>query len=167
MIRKFPSFWEKELKIKNKKNLISECLCKVEPADYNMFTWRLYKEKGVNYINVGFWKSKKDFEREMKNIPNEVSNKTKKFNARAEYNRNHELVIRVIPESGKQRGQIPSNEFEGIWDNAKGYSHETRFVNKGGRLDLYPRKNGGMGRSNNISYITRLIYEIVQDQDMK
>ena len=91
----------------------------------------------------------------------------KKFNARAEYNRNHELVIRVIPESGKQRGQIPSNEFEGIWDNAKGYSHETRFVNKGGRLDLYPRKNGGMGRSNNISYITRLIYEIVQDQDMK
>ena len=45
----------------------------------------------------------------------------KKFIARSEYNRNGEQVIRIIPDSGKQRGAIAHYEFEGIWDNAKGY----------------------------------------------
>jgi len=79
MVKKFPSFWEKELKIRNKRGLIFEFLCKVEPSDYDMFNWKIYKEKGVNYINVGFWNSKKDFLREMDNMPKEVLEEAKKF----------------------------------------------------------------------------------------
>ena len=91
----------------------------------------------------------------------------KKFNARFERNMHRELVVRVILEHGEPRGQIPNNEFEGIWDNSKGYSRETRFVNKGGRLGSYPKKKGGIGESMNVSYITKLIDHIVQDQDME
>lgn len=112
-----------------------------------------------------FWDNLQD---ELKHEKEFVTLKqNKKFKACLGYV-NLELVVLVTPESSMiQRGRIPKNEFEGIWDNAKGYSNETRFVNKGGRLDLYPRKKDGLGRSNNISYITRLIHEIVQEQKME
>lgn len=91
----------------------------------------------------------------------------KKFNAHFERNMNGNLIVRVILEHGEPRGQIPHNEFEGIWDNSKGRSRETRFVNDGGRLGSYPKKKGGIGESMNVSYITKLIDHIVQNQDME
>ena len=88
----------------------------------------------------------------------------KKFKAYFERKLNGELAVRVIPESGKLRGPIPSNEFEGIWDSARGFPRETRFVNRHGRLGSYQRKDGKIGNSENVSYITKLIDHIVQDQ---
>lgn len=78
-VKEFPSFWKSELKIKNKKGLIFEFLSRVEPTDDDMFTWQIYKEKGVNYINVGIWNSKKDFLREMNKMPRDILEKTKPF----------------------------------------------------------------------------------------
>jgi hypothetical protein len=78
-----------------------------------------------------------------------------------------ELVVLVTPESSMiQRGRIPHNEFEGIWNDVKTYSHETRFVNKDGRLGSFINKNGKKGTSNNLSYIIKLIEHVVKDQDM-
>jgi hypothetical protein len=91
----------------------------------------------------------------------------KKFEAYLERKLNGELVARVIPESGKLRGPIPSNEFEGIWASARGFPRETRFVNRHGRLGSYQRKDGKIGNSENVSYITKLIDHIVQDQKLE
>jgi len=91
----------------------------------------------------------------------------KKFEAYSERNLNGELVIRVIPESGKLRGPIPYNEFEGIWNSARGFPRDTRFVNKHHRLGSYQRKNGNIGSSENVSYITKLIDHIVQDEKLE
>lgn len=90
----------------------------------------------------------------------------KKFKGYFERKLNGELIVRVIPESGKLRGPIPSNEFEGIWDSARGFPRETRFVNRHGRLGSYQRKDGKIGNSENVSYITKLIDHIVQDQKL-
>ena len=64
-------------------------------------------------------------------------------------------------------GQIPFNEFEGVWDTAKRYSRETRFVNKNGRLESYTKQNGETGRTVHVSYIIALIDHILKDQNMK
>jgi len=91
----------------------------------------------------------------------------KTFKAHLEYIK-HELVVIVTPESSMTtRGQIPSNEFEGIWNNARDLLRETRFVNEDGRLETYPKKKGGTGRSMQVAYITKLIDHIVQDQNME
>ncbi|MBM3910810.1 MAG: hypothetical protein FJ356_04090, partial [Thaumarchaeota archaeon] len=50
----------------------------------------------------------------------------KKFTAYLERKQNGKMIVRVVPESGKLRGPIPYNEFEGIWDSAKGFPRETR-----------------------------------------
>jgi hypothetical protein len=71
------------------------------------------------------------------------------------------------PEAGESRGPIQSNEFEGVWDNVKGRSHETRFLNEKRRLEPYPKKKGGIGKSMHVSYITTLIDHVVKDQDME
>lgn len=91
----------------------------------------------------------------------------KKFEAYFERKLNGELIVRVIPESGKLRGPIPLNEFEGIWDAAKGFPRETRFVNRHHRLGSYRRKDGKIGNSENVSYITKLIDHVVQDQNLE
>jgi len=79
-----------------------------------------------------------------------------------------ELVVLVTPESSMiQRGRIPYNEFEGIWNDIKSYSHDTRFVNKNERLGSFINKNGKKGKSNNLSYIIKLIEHVVKHQDMK
>lgn len=75
----FPDFWEEYLRIKDKKSLIFEALSKVEPADHDKFTWDIYNEKGVNFINVGLWTSKEDFLKEMGKIPKEVIDKVQEF----------------------------------------------------------------------------------------
>jgi|APSaa5957512535_1039671.scaffolds.fasta_scaffold02147_1 hypothetical protein len=91
----------------------------------------------------------------------------KKFKAHFEYNTHGELIVRVTTKYGEPRGQIPSNEFEGVWNNAKGRSRETRFVNEKRRLEPYQTKKGGIGKSMNVSYITKLIDHIVKDHNMK
>ena len=91
----------------------------------------------------------------------------KKFTAYLERKLNGELIVRIIPESGKLRGPIPPNEFEGIWNSAKGFPRETRFVNRHHRLGSYQRKNGKIGSSENVSYITKLIDHVVQDQNLE
>ncbi|MEC4848983.1 MAG: hypothetical protein RI100_07335 [Nitrosarchaeum sp.] len=93
--------------------------------------------------------------------------KKKKFNVRVGYNKQGRTTVFVTLETGIPRGQIRSNEFEGVWNNAKKYSPETRFVNKGKRLESYVKKNGDEGKSVQISYITTLINYIVQKQKME
>ena len=90
----------------------------------------------------------------------------KKFTASFEISTRGIPAVRIITEDGAPRGPIKSNEFQGVWDNAKGYSRETRFLNKGKRLEPYPTKNKGMGKSMQVSYITALIDYIVKDQNM-
>lgn len=91
----------------------------------------------------------------------------KKFKAYLDRKLNGELAIRVIPESGKLRGPIQSNEFEGIWNSARGFPRETRFVNRHHRLGSYQRKDGEIGISENVSYITKLIDHVVHDQNLE
>jgi len=91
----------------------------------------------------------------------------KRFTARFERSAKGELIVRITTEDGKIRGPIPSNEFEGIWDNLKGLSHETRFINKGRRLEAYPTKKGGIGKSMNVAYIVKLIEHVVQNQNIE
>ena len=96
----------------------------------------------------------------------ETLKRKKKFKAYLEYTRNEEYVVRVMPESGKIRGSIPSNEFKGIWNDMKKYSNETRFVNKDGRLGSFLRKNREKSNSMNVSYILKLVQHIVKNQKM-
>jgi len=91
----------------------------------------------------------------------------KKFNAHFEHNLHGVPIVKLITETGEPRGHTKSNEFEGVWDNAKGRSRETRFVNEKRRLEPYSKKKGGIGKSMQVSYITALIDFIVQDQDME
>ena len=91
----------------------------------------------------------------------------KEFKAHFERNTHDELMVRVTPKHGEPRGPIASNEFEGIWNNAKDRSRETRFVNEKGRLESYSTKKEEIGKSIQLSYITKLIDHIVKDQDMK
>lgn len=90
----------------------------------------------------------------------------KKFKARIDYNTYGKAMVLVTLENGTPRGQMRSNEFEGVWDNAKIHSYETRFVNENGRLGPYVKKDGDLGKSIQISYITTLIDYIVQKQEM-
>lgn len=91
----------------------------------------------------------------------------KKFSAHIDHNKKGDLFVRVILESGKSRGQIPFNEFEGVWNTAKIYSRETRFVNKDGNLGSYIKQDGESGKTVHVSYITALIDYIVKDQSME
>ena len=91
----------------------------------------------------------------------------KKFKARFGHNKKGDLFVRVRLEHGKPRGQIPFNEFEGIWDTAKVSPPETRFVNKGGCLKAYTKQDGEIGKTVHVSYITALIDYIVKDQGME
>ncbi len=90
----------------------------------------------------------------------------KKFSAQFEFNTHGAPTIKIITDVGNPRGPIQSNEFEGVWDNAKGLSRETRFLNHKKRLEPYSKKKEGIGKSMQVSYITALIEHIVQDQDM-
>lgn len=36
-------------------------------------------------------------------------------------------MLKIITESGESKGTIQTNEFEGVWDNAKGRSRELDF----------------------------------------
>jgi len=92
----------------------------------------------------------------------------RKFKAHFECNKHDELMVRVTPEHNEiQRGPIPSNKFEGIWNSVKGNPRETRFENKNIQLEQYPKKGGGVGKSMQIPYITKLIDHIVQDHDLE
>lgn len=91
----------------------------------------------------------------------------KKFNAYFDHNKKGDLFVQVILDSGKPRGQIPFNEFEGIWDTAKTRSRETRFVNKGGRLASYVKQDGEIGETVHVSYISALINYVVKNQNME
>jgi len=91
----------------------------------------------------------------------------KRFKACIGYNVSGKVTVFVTLENGIGRGQIRSNEFEGVWDNAKSRSRETRFVNEDKRLEPYVKKDGEMGKSMQISYITKLIDHIVENQDME
>ncbi len=90
----------------------------------------------------------------------------KKFKARFEINTNEEKVVIITPEhSGTQRGAIPYNEFEGIWNNVKdNVSREDRFVNPN---TSYTTKDAKISNSIQVSYITTLIDHIVKDQSMQ
>jgi len=90
----------------------------------------------------------------------------KKFTAVFEHNASGVPVVKIITEAGQPRGPIQSNEFEGVWDNAKGRSRETRFLNENRRLEPYQKKKGGMGKSMQVSYITTLIDFVVKEQNM-
>jgi len=91
----------------------------------------------------------------------------KKFNAHFEHNAHGVPFVKIITETGEPRGPIQSNEFEGVWNNAKGRSRETRFINEKGRLEPYRKKKGEIGKTIQIPYITTLIDYVVQDQDME
>lgn len=78
-LKEFPEFWKIHLEIINKKGLIFEWLSKVEPTDGGKFTWDIYKEKGVNYINVGFWNSKEDFLNAMSEMSEDIIKKIEEF----------------------------------------------------------------------------------------
>ena len=88
------------------------------------------------------------------------------FNAYSEHNTNDEWVVRVITNNGELRGQIPSNEFEVVWNNAKDRPLDKRFVNNDGKLESYITKSGSEGKTMNLSYITKLIHYVVNDQNM-
>ena len=91
----------------------------------------------------------------------------KKFKARFETNKNGEKVVIITPEHSEiQRGAIPYNEFEGIWNNVKDRSYETRFENYND-IKSYTRKDDEIGKSMQASYITALINYIVKDQNME
>ena len=90
----------------------------------------------------------------------------KRFKAYFESNRKGEPLLRIMTDNGKIRG-IPHYEFNGVWDNVKRYSNETRFVNKSKRLEPYHKRKGGMGKSMQIAYIVKLIQYIVQNQKME
>lgn len=91
----------------------------------------------------------------------------KRFSAYFECSKRGIPVLRIITDAGEPRGPISSNEFEGVWDNAKGRSREMRFVNEKRRLEPYPKKKSGMGKSMQVSYITTLIDYVVQNQDLE
>ena len=112
-----------------------------------------------------FWKKLQNELNQEKEF--ETLKQKKKFSAHFEQNRHGVPVLKIITETGKPRGPIQSNEFEGVWDNAKGRSRETRFLNEGRRLKPYPTKNGGVGKSMQVSYIVTLVDYIVQNQDME
>lgn len=77
------------------------------------------------------------------------------------------MFVRVTLKSGQPRGQIPCNEFEGLWNTTKDLSSETRFVNIGGQLETYKKQDGGDGKTVHVSYIIVLIDHIVKKQIMK
>ena len=90
----------------------------------------------------------------------------RKFSAGLVHDRQGTPYVFVITENGKQRG-IWRREFEGVWNNAKPYDLDTRFLNKGLRLEPYEREGGGLGKTINVSYIITLIHHIIQEQDME
>ena len=96
----------------------------------------------------------------------ETLKQNKRFEASFERNRKGELFVQVILQDGNPRGSISANEFEGVWDTAKKYSPEERFVNKDGRLESYQTKKGEVGKSIQTSYTTTLINHIVENQEM-
>ncbi len=61
----FLEFWEKKLKIEDKSRLVAEYLSKVnEPKterERKWFTWKLFREDAVTYVNIGLWRTKDDF----------------------------------------------------------------------------------------------------------
>ncbi len=90
----------------------------------------------------------------------------RRFKAYFESNKKGELMLKIMTDEGKIRG-ISRYEFNGVWDNVKRYSKETRLVNKNRRLEPYPKRKGGIGKSMQVSYIVKLIKHIVNDQNMK
>ena len=96
----------------------------------------------------------------------ETLKQNKKFEAYFERNTKGELKVCVIPQGSSARGPISSNEFEGVWDVAKKYPHETRFENIDGRLESYQTKKGEIGKSIQTSYTIKLIKHIVENQEM-
>lgn len=90
----------------------------------------------------------------------------KKFKACFDYNKKGDLFVHVTLKIGEPRGQIPINEFEGLWNNAKPHSRETRWINKGGRLESYTRQDGEIGKTVHTAYIIALIKHIVKNEDM-
>jgi len=112
-----------------------------------------------------FWKNLQDELKQEKEFVTLRQNK--KFKASLGYVKK-ELVVLVTPQSSMvQRGRIPRNEFEGIWNDIRKHPSETRFENKHGRLGSFINKNGKKGSSNNLSYILKLIQYLVQEQEMK
>ncbi len=91
----------------------------------------------------------------------------KKFKACFDHNKKGDLFVHVTLTLGEPRGQIPFNEFEGIWDNVKRYSRETRFVNKSGRLESYIKQNGETGKTVHVPYIITLIDHVLKNQNME
>lgn len=92
----------------------------------------------------------------------------KEFDAYFDRNKNDDLFVQVIPESGKPRGPIHANEFQGVWDNLQTLPNDSiRFINKNGRLNSYTKQDGSTGTSQNLSYIIALIKHIVKKQDIQ
>jgi len=112
-----------------------------------------------------FWKKLKVELKQGKKF--ETLARNRKFKARLGYVKDDLVVLATPDYSQIQRGRIPYNEFEGVWNNAKKYSKETRFTNKNGRLVSFINKNGTKGKSKNLSYIVTLISNIVKNQDMQ
>ena len=111
-----------------------------------------------------FWNKLKSELKQKKEFKTLTQNK--RFKVYFDRNKHGELSVRVILQNGSLRGPIFSNEFKGVWDTAKKYSHETRFVNKGRRLESYQKKKGGRGKSMQVSYTTTLIKHVVKNQKM-
>ena len=104
---------------------------------------------------------------ELKHTSHFKTKQGKEFKANLEYNLNGEPVVRIRPKSsGSERGAIPANEFEGVWDKIKTEPYASRFYKITKDLESYTTKNGNNGGSMQLSYIVPLIKHIVQDQDM-
>ena len=89
------------------------------------------------------------------------------FTAYFEPDKDGEPFLRIMTDNGIIRGRIPDYEFNGVWDNVKQWPNSTRLVNRGGRLESYPKKTGGIGKSMQVAYIVALIKHIVNDQKME
>ena len=89
----------------------------------------------------------------------------KKFKASLEQNKEGELSILIVPESRLER-RIPRNEVEGVWNNAIGLPYKIRLKNIK-QLETYTTKRGKIGKSMQLSYITKLIDHIVKEQSIE
>jgi|SRR5438445_5179692 len=77
----FIEFW-KTRKVPDKSAFVGEFLSQVDlPDGYN--TWDLSVDKGTTFINVGIWKSKEDFKKQIGGYIAERQGFEKKFRVRA------------------------------------------------------------------------------------
>lgn len=78
----FVKEWQDKLKIEDKSGLVAEFLTKVDPPDSDN-TWDLRVSESSTYVNVGIWRSKKDFDLQIGKYKMRMRDVERKFRVRA------------------------------------------------------------------------------------